>query len=210
MSLARAQFQRLDPDLRRQSLINATARCLARYGVGGSSVRVICAEAGVSAGLLRHYFAGIDELIAETYADVGERLVATMAAAADNAGPDPRDQLRAFVMASFKPPIADPDMLATWLAFWSLIKTDARIRELHTRNYASHRIPVEKMVAKILGPEASRVDVRLTAVGVTALVDGLWLELCLDSSSFTPEEAVRIADKWLNALVGDPLKVLAD
>ena len=54
------------------------------------------------------------------------------------------------------------------------------------------------------------MDVRLTAVGVTALVDGLWLEICLDASSFTPEEASRIADKWLNTLVGDPLKVLAD
>ena len=208
--LARAQFQRLDPDFRRQSLIEATARCLARYGIGGTSVRVICAEAGVSAGLLRHYFAGIDELVAETYADVGDTLVANMIAAADKAGPDPREQLRAFVMASFKPPIADPDLLATWLAFWSLIKRDPRIRELHTANYSSHRRPVERMVAEILGPEASDVDVRLTAVGVTALVDGLWLEICLDASSFTPEEASRIADKWLNTLVGDPLKVLAD
>lgn len=208
--MARAHFQRLDPDFRRQSLIDATAHCLARYGIGGTSVRTICAEAGVSAGLLRHYFAGIDELIAETYADVGDGLVASMIAAADEAGPDPREQLRAFVMASFKPPIADPDKLATWLAFWSLIKSDSRIRELHTENYASHRMPVERMVREILGPEASQVDVRLTAVGVTALVDGLWLEICLDSSTFTPEEASRIADKWLNTLVGDPLKVLAD
>ena len=208
--MARAQFQRLDPDFRRQSLIDATAHCLARYGIGGTSVRTICAVAGVSAGLLRHYFAGIDELIAETYADVGDRLVANMIAAADKAGPDPREQLRAFVMASFKPPVADPDQLATWLAFWSLIKSDPRIRELHTENYASNRTPVERMVREILGPEASHVDVRLTAVGVTALVDGLWLEICLDSSTFTPEEAARIADKWLNTLVGDPLKVLAD
>lgn len=83
--MARAQFQRLDADYRRQSMIDATARCLARCGVAGTSVRVICAEAGVSAGLLRHYFAGIDELIAETYAEIGEHLRATMLAAAENA-----------------------------------------------------------------------------------------------------------------------------
>ena len=49
---------------------------LAREGVGGTSVRTICAEAGVSPGLLRHYFEGVDELIAAAYEAVSQRIAA--------------------------------------------------------------------------------------------------------------------------------------
>ena len=49
--------ERQHPDQRRQSLLEATARCLAARGAAGVSVRAICAEAAVSPGLLRHYFA---------------------------------------------------------------------------------------------------------------------------------------------------------
>jgi TetR/AcrR family transcriptional repressor of bet genes len=203
--LARASFQRLDADFRRQSLIDAAARCLARHGAGKVSVRMICAEAGVSAGLLRHYFSGIDDLIAAAYADIGEMMARTMLAASDAAGADPRARLRAFVMASFAPPIMDAELLATWLAFWSLINSDPRIKALHSEIYASYRIPTEKLVADVLGPSATSADLRLMAVAVTALVDGLWLELCLDPTSFSPAEAERIADKWLTALLAVPL-----
>ena len=64
---AQPAFSRADPDERRHSLIEACARVLADRGAAGVSVRAICAEAGVSPGLLRHYFGGISEAIAETY-----------------------------------------------------------------------------------------------------------------------------------------------
>jgi TetR/AcrR family transcriptional regulator, transcriptional repressor of bet genes len=204
-ALPRASFQRLDADVRRQSLIDATARCLARNGAK-VSVRMICAEAGVSAGLLRHYFSGVDDLIAATYADRGEMMGRTMREAAEAAGDDPRKALRAYVMASFKPPIMDPELLATWLGFWSLINSDPAIKAMHRDIYAGYREPAERLVAAVLGAKARDVDIRLMAVAVTALVDGLWLELCLDPTSFSAAEAERIADQWLQALLADPLR----
>jgi len=57
-------FRRSEPDARRLSLIEACARVLAREGIAGASVRTIAVEAGVSAGLVGHYFAGVDALIA--------------------------------------------------------------------------------------------------------------------------------------------------
>ncbi len=63
-------FTRAEPDARRLSLIEATARVLASHGAAGVSVRTISAEAGVSPGLLGHYFDGIDALVAATYAHV--------------------------------------------------------------------------------------------------------------------------------------------
>src|SRR3546814_2694481 len=65
-SVTRAAFSREAADFRRQAMIDATAACLAEKGVAGKSVRSNCMRAGVSSGLLRPYFDGVDALLAET------------------------------------------------------------------------------------------------------------------------------------------------
>src|SRR3569832_240243 len=115
-------FTRAEPDARRRSLIEATTRVLARDGAAGASVRTIAAEAGVSPGLVGHYFGGVDALVAATYQHVGARVSDALHDAIAAAGDDPRARLTGYVTASFAPPIADPALLATWLAFWSLVK----------------------------------------------------------------------------------------
>ena len=131
----RARFVRESADVRRQALIDATARCLAERGVGGTSVRAICARAGVSSGLLTHYFAGVDALILATYGDVGAKVSAALDGAIAAAGADPRDRLRACLQANLRPPVLDPDLLATWIAFWSLVKSDPAIAAVHADVY---------------------------------------------------------------------------
>jgi len=196
--MSRATFTREEPDSRRQSLIDACAARLARDGVAGATVRSICAEAGVSPGLLRHYFDGIDDLVGATYQAVGERVSAALDAAVAAAGQGPRERLSAYVIASFRPPIADPALLATWIAFWSLVKSDPRIAELHGSIYGSYRSGIEALLAENGVAEGDR---RMKAVAITALVDGLWLELCLAPEAFTADEASETAERWLDALL---------
>jgi AcrR family transcriptional regulator len=196
MQAARQPFTRESADARREALIAACAHVLARHGVHNASVRLICTRAGVSPGLLRHYFAGVDDLVAATYRATGERVQAALAAAVDAAPPEPRARLIAYLTASFVPPVADPELLATWLAFWALTKTDAAIARLHGEIYRDYRADLEALLT------ACRPgDHRLTAVALTALVDGLWLELSLGDAPFTRDEAGMLVEKWLAALL---------
>jgi TetR/AcrR family transcriptional repressor of bet genes len=197
--MSRTAFTRAEPDERRASLIEATARVLAELGAAGVSVRAISTEAGVSPGLLRHYFDGIDALIAETYRWTGARVSVALAEAVEAAGADPRARLAAYVTASFRDPIADPQLLATWIAFWSLAKTNPAMDALHGDIYAEYRAGVAALLGEC-GVDAGAI--RLAAIGLTALVDGLWLELCLAPGAFTPEEASGIAGRWIAALLG--------
>lgn len=193
---ARQAFTRESADTRRDALIAACGRCLAQHGAGGTSVRVICVEAGVSPGLLRHYFDGIDALIAATYRATGARVAEALdeAVAAADA---PRARLLAFVTASFRPPVSDPELLATWLAFWSLARTRPEIGRIHDEIYAANRRDMEVLIAACPGAPA---DPRLAAIALTALVDGLWLELSLGNAPFTAEEAHALAEKWIDSL----------
>jgi len=39
------------------------------------------------------------------------------------------------------------------------------------------------------------------AIGLTALLDGLWLEWCLEPGTFRPAEAVELCEEWVAQLV---------
>ena len=194
---AKPAFTRAEPDARRLSLIAACARVLAREGAAGTSVRAIAVEAGVSPGLVGHYFAGIDALVASTYAHVEAQVSAAIEAALDSAGHDPRARLDAFVTASFRPPVASGELLATWIAFWSLVRTRADIARQHDQQYAAFRARLEALLADCGTPPA---DLRRAAISITALIDGLWLELCLSPQTFAPHEAESIARAALDRL----------
>jgi AcrR family transcriptional regulator len=52
---------RLD-DVRRPQILDAFARCVARYGIAGSTLERVAAEAGVTRALVRHYLGNRDEV----------------------------------------------------------------------------------------------------------------------------------------------------
>lgn len=195
----RQAFTRSAPDDRRQSLIEATARCLAERGAAGVSVRTICAEAGVSPGLLRHYFGGVSDAIAETYRWTGRQIADALEAAVREAGSEPRARLLAYVTASFRPPIASPDLLASYVALWSLTRSDPAIAAVRADVYGDFRAGLEELISEYR-PDLK--NARLPSVALTALIDGLWLELSLGQAPFTAEEAVALAEKSLDALLG--------
>lgn len=190
--MTRAAFTRETPDVRRQALVAAAEAVLARDGVGGTSVRTICAEAGVSPGLLRHYFEGVDDLIAAAYEAVSQRIDAALDAALASAEPTPRGRLLAYMSASFAPPVLDERLLAAWVGFWSLVRTKPRMAAIHAASYADFRARLETLLA-----EAGARETRLAAIALTATVDGLWLELCLDPTTFSPDEARAILTRAL-------------
>lgn len=193
-------FRREEPDARRLSLIEAAARVLAREGVAGTSVRAIAVEAGVSPGLVGHYFGGIDALVAETYTHVEAQVAAAIDAALAAAGSNPRARLDAFVTASFAPPVASGELLATWIAFWSLARSRSDIARQHDEQYAAFRARLE---ALLVACGISQDRQRRAAIALTALIDGLWLELCLSPGAFSADEARAIGRAALDATLTD-------
>lgn len=154
----------------------------------------------MSPGLLRHYYHGIDDLISATYRSTGSRVADALNAAVDAISVnDPRGRLLAFVSGSFREPVADPELLSTWLAFWSLARTNSTIARIHDDIYAGNRQDMERLISACPGAPA---DPRLAAIALTALVDGLWLELSLGNAPFSAEEAESLAEQWVATMLG--------
>ena len=58
---------RLSPDERRQAIIEATLAVAQRQGLGATTVRDVAHEMGTSSGLIHHYFASMDDVLAAAF-----------------------------------------------------------------------------------------------------------------------------------------------
>jgi TetR/AcrR family transcriptional regulator, transcriptional repressor of bet genes len=212
-SRKKPRFERQLPQQRRQALIAATIECLKRYGHEGLSIRTISAQAGVSVGLINHHFPNKNELIAAAYRHFNGELVGGLQAAVARAADTPRARMRAFLEASFCPPNLDQDALAVWVVFWGLYRHSRLIQRVQRETYRGYVRLLRGMLAELLaqaraprgrGPRlsshAARPDLRLAAIGLTALLDGLWLEWCLEPGAFRPAEAVALCEAWVESL----------
>jgi len=202
---------RLDPDKRRIALIDATLRCIIKEGHAGLSLRKVCHEAGVSTGLVTHHFAGKEELLTEAYRYLTRNIYSRINESLEQADdPSALNKLRLFIDVSFRKPVLDEDYLMIWLVFWGLSKQSTEIEVL--RNEVNNRVikTLEMLMTEVADElSLSNVNIRLAAIGLSALMDGLWLEWSLNPKNFSPDEAAKICQCWVNALVTNCLQGLS-
>ena len=206
---AEPKFRREPPDARREELIAATLACLKKFGHEGVSVRRISAEAGVSMGLITHHFQGIDPLLATAYESLAKQLLSRSRAPALAVAGQPLKSLHAFFAASFEPEALDPALFRTWLVFWSLVPHSPKLRAVRERAYGETRATLETLLSLLkreTGVPAFKVGA--AAIGLSALMDGLWVELSLNPSSFAPSEAVSHCDDWVHGLAAGAFPAL--
>lgn len=196
------KFQRLEADERRNALIQATIRCLARIGARATSVREICAEAGVSPGLLRHYFDGKDDLVTQTYNHLTTKVNERCGEILDDDTRPPEQRLSRLFVHILKEEWVTDEMLGVWVAFWSLQRSDPSLSEAHKRYNRDFRRHLESILASLNEQHALNTDAHLMAIGLSALLDGLWLELCLDPDGFSSDEAILLCESWLDGFMG--------
>ena len=195
------KFRREPASLRREELVAATLACLKKYGHEGVSVRRISAEAGVSMGLINHHFPGIAGLVAAAYESLTTTLLEASRARALAAGEGPVAGLHAFFEASFAPEALDPALFRIWLVFWSLVPHSPDVRAVHDRNYEATRATLEALLGRLRRlPGVPAFRVGAAAIGLEALIAGLWIELSLNPETFAAAEAIALCDDWVAAL----------
>jgi TetR/AcrR family transcriptional repressor of bet genes len=195
------KFRRATAAVRREALVEATLRCLKKYGHSGVSVRRISAAAGVSIGLINHHYPRKSSLVAEAYENLALSLQDSIRAQADNRAATPRARLSNFFRASFAPELLDPQLFNVWVVFWSMVEHSPEIRAVHDRTYGKYRSILETLLGELVRSGAAPpLKLRSAAIALSAVLDGLWVELSLSSSTFKPREAIAICEDWVDAL----------
>lgn len=204
MSAARKpRYERQVASDRREALVDAAIESLKRWGHEGLSVRRIAAEAGVSIGLINHYFPSKDGLVAESYRTFSRRLAASFETAVEKAGSDAGARLRAYFDAFFSSPNLDPQVLTAWVVYWSLVQVSPEMRAVHQEESGGYGDVLGRLLADLarergLPPPESD----LTVTGLVALLDGLWLKWCLDPESYRRKDAAALCEAWVDRVIG--------
>jgi TetR/AcrR family transcriptional regulator, transcriptional repressor of bet genes len=203
------RYSRKSPAARRQMLVEAATRCLSRGGIAAFTVDQICKEAKVSRGLINHYFPSKDDLLVEIYKTSLYREVNAYIAEAAKHGQEnngaPELLLKAIVEANFAPAYFSRSNLLVWLALWGEIATNAKLKSAHRRLYDGYRKKLAEAIERVAASRARDIDALNLARSFIALIDGLWLEWCLDSRAVSAAAAREASYALLEAQLG-PLR----
>ena len=193
---ARRTFKREGEEARRTALIDATLDCIAEGGPQAATVRAIALKAGVTPGLIKHYFDTKEDLVAAAHETLMTRLTEASAAALDDLPADPIARLTGFIANAVTPPVVDPRAMALWAASMQLVPRDAAMRDVHEATYLAFRDRLERMIANALaaaGKPHDTATTRALAIAGNALLDGLWIEASVLPDQFAQGEMRSIA-----------------
>jgi TetR/AcrR family transcriptional repressor of bet genes len=195
-----AQFSRERPTVRRSLLIEAARRCIAEGGIAAFTIDNISRKAGVSRGLLNHYFPSKNDLLIEIYRNSLYANIVQPASSA--AGVSPEAELCAMVEANFAPRFFSRSDLLLWLSLWTEIAVNPELKAIHRKLYDAYRAALAQAIERVAESRRHEVDSSLLALSFLSLVDGLWIEWCLNPKILSRKDARNACYAMLEAHLG--------
>lgn len=187
--------KQVDHEARRTQIAEALLRVAARDGLGSVSLRHVAAEAGVSMGLVQHYFRTKDEMMTFALGVVSENVQRRLAEQAPPAD-DPRAVIRALLHQMLP---VDEERLreghaALAYAAYTAVRPDA------SSEIRAQMGQLREYVTLAVRTAGTAADPDTAAATLLALADGLMLHVL--GGVVTPQEAQRALDAQITAVLG--------
>lgn len=185
--------------IRRSQLIAATLEAVDQVGMSDASIAYIARLAGVSNGIISHYFQDKNGLLEATMRHL---MLALSEAVRERRevikDSSPRAHLRAIIEGNFDDSQVNGPAMKTWLAFWATSMHQPSLQRLQRVN--DHRLYSNLcgQFRRVLPQDRARTAAR----GLASLIDGLWLRGALSGERFDTEQAVKIAYDYLDMQLG--------
>jgi AcrR family transcriptional regulator len=187
----------VDWDARRDEILSATWRVIARDGITGATIRAIAREANCSRGILGHYFDDKADILGSALLLSHRRVGARMSAAA--AGLTGLPALRA-VMLEALPLDQQRDLEAQIeISFWGRALGNAELRDLQHSEFErlSARLRGHLQEAAELGQLRAGCDLDLATHELVVLIDGLSAQRVLYPDRATAQRQIEMLDRLL-------------
>ena len=189
----------VDWDERRDEILSATWRVIARNGIAGATIRAIAREANCSAGILAHYFDDKEDILGSALLLSHRRVGARMTAAAT--GLAGLAALRVVMLEALPLDDRRDTEAQIEISFWGRALGNARLRELQHSEFERlcRRLHGHLQEAVGLGELADGYDLALATHQLVVLIDGLSAQRVLYPDRVTPERQVEMLDQLLRS-----------
>ncbi|MBB1273968.1 transcriptional regulator BetI [Psychromonas sp. SR45-3] len=185
-------------EARQQQLIDATLMSVERHGLQHTTINTISAMAGMSSGIISHYFGGKQGLIEAALKYLLDQLKQALLIRISGKNLSPIDRLSMIVEANFTELQRSSAATKTWLSFWSQAMHEpglARLQHINSQRLYSNLL----FCFKQLLPNTAAIN---AAKQTAAVIDGFWLRSALSS---TPEEDFKQAQILSKAFINTVL-----
>ncbi|WP_129790210.1 TetR/AcrR family transcriptional regulator [Promicromonospora panici] len=201
--------KRVDHRERREQIAAALLRVAAQQGLEAVSLRHVATEAGVTTGMVQHYFPSKEAMMDYAMATVsdryGHRMTANTAALGDE--PSPADVVRMTLTSMIPRDDDEREDARVALAFQSYAAgrprsaTQLGTTNAHFRDYLAAQIEACRRTAGA-GPRGGPdVDPHVAATALLATAEGLALHVL--SSALSTAEAFEALDQQLALVIAD-------
>ncbi|MGI9271865.1 MAG: transcriptional regulator BetI [Woeseiaceae bacterium] len=185
-------------EARRQQLIDATMKCIARKGMGSTTLSDVAKEAGLSQGIVNLHFESKENLLTETLASLAGEYREKFDKALANAGPGPADKLAAIMEHDLRPSICNRGKLAIWFAFWGEVKS----RPTYQRMCAEWDQRYDDVVAGlcdeiIADGDYKDISAPSVAYALASMINGLWLSCLISPQTWDRDDAKAATMNYL-------------
>ena len=157
-------------DIRRVELVQAAYRVFMQHGLGGMTTARICAEAGMSPGILAYYFKGKDEVLFGMVRHSNRVLVQDVVARLARAK-TPWQRFEAIVEGNFPDQAYDRNTANAWVSVCAAAHTNANYAKLQSIFYRR----LASNLASVFEPTLSSEKVTQLSLATSTMIDGLWL-----------------------------------
>lgn len=181
---------------RRRSLITATVDAIHESGYSDITMAQIAKRAGVSGGLVHHYFGSKDQLLAATMrhllTELGREIRQNLSRAET-----PRRKISAIIEGNFAVDQFRPAVIAAWLAFYVQSRTTESNRRL-LRIYAAR---LASNLTHNLKAFMSRDEALRIAEGTASMIDGVWIRQALSDAPTDRTAAIAMVEDYVETQI---------
>ena len=184
-------------ETRRLQLIEATIDSLAKRGYSETTMADVADGAGLSRGIVNFHFESKEKLLIATLQHMSEEYAAHWRGALEKAGDDPARRLAAVVAADFDRAVCSRRKLAAWCAFWGEAKSRPTYQALcGSRDIAYQDVMIDLCTALSRDADFGFDPIKV-ALGLSAMLEGLWLRLMMGGDDISREKAQETAFEHL-------------
>jgi AcrR family transcriptional regulator len=189
----------VDWDAKRDEILSATWRVIARDGLARATITAIAREARCSRGILAHYFDDKADILGSALLMSHRRVIARIDA--NTAGRRGLDALRVVMLEAL--PIDEQRDLEAQIeiSFWGRALGTPGLRDLqHTEfDLLSQRLRRHLEQAERLGELAPGLDLDFAAHQLVVLIDGLSAQRVLYPDRVSPQRQIGMLDHLLGS-----------
>jgi TetR/AcrR family transcriptional repressor of bet genes len=186
---------------RRRQLIDATMKCIARKGMGSTTLGDVAKAAGLSQGIVNLHFESKDNLLKETLSSLASEYREKFDTALQKSGPHPADKLRALMEHDLRPSICNQRKLAVWFAFWGEVKSRPTYRRLCDDWDQRYDEVVASLCGELITDGGYRnIEATTVAYALASMINGLWLSCLISPQSWDRHNAMAAIMSYLRSV----------